>query len=72
MIGVTAAASAFLYFGRGQVEPLLTATVALGVLAGSAVGSYVNRFVGGRVVERTFAVLLLAVAVEMLIRVVRS
>jgi len=72
MIGVTAAASAFLYFGRGEVQPLITATVVLGVLAGSAIGSNVNRFVGGRILERTFALLLLAVALEMLIRVVRS
>jgi uncharacterized membrane protein YfcA len=72
MIGVTAAASAFLYFGRGDVRPLTTATVVLGVLAGSAVGTYVNRFVGGRVIQRTFALLLMAVAVEMLIRAVRS
>ncbi len=72
MIGVTAAASAFLYFGRGEVQPLITTAVVLGVLAGSAVGSYFNRFVGGRIIERTFAVLLVAVALEMLIRVVRS
>ncbi len=72
MIGVTAAASAFLYFGRGEVRPMLTAAVVLGVLVGSAVGSYVNRFVAGRAVERTFAVLLIAVAAEMFVRVVRS
>jgi uncharacterized protein len=72
MIGVTAAASAFLYFGRGEVRPMLTAAVVLGVLVGSAVGSYVNRFVAGRAVERTFAVLLIAVAAEMFVRIVRS
>ena len=36
MIGVTAAASAFLYYGRGEVRPALTAATVLGVLAGSA------------------------------------
>jgi uncharacterized membrane protein YfcA len=72
MIGVTAAASAFLYFGRGDVRPMLTATIVLGVLIGSAFGSYVNRFVAGRVIERTFAVLLIAVAVEMLVRITKS
>jgi uncharacterized membrane protein YfcA len=72
MIGVTAAAGAFLYFGRGDVRPMLTATVVLGVLIGSAVGSYVNRFIAGRVIERTFAVLLIAVAAEMLFRITRS
>jgi uncharacterized protein len=72
MIGVTAAASAFLYFGRGEVQPLITATVVLGVLVGSAVGTSVSRFVGGRLLERIFAVLLVAVALQMLIRVVKS
>ncbi len=32
MIGVTATASAFLYFGRGEVRPAVTASVVLGVL----------------------------------------
>ena len=68
MIGVTATASAFLYYGRGDVRPALTAAVVLGVLIGSAIGSYANQFVGGRFVNRLFAVLLLGVAVEMMIR----
>jgi uncharacterized membrane protein YfcA len=69
MIGVTAAASAFLYFGRGEVRPVLTATVVLGVLAGSAAGSYFNRFIQGRILNRLFAILLLGVAIQMAYRV---
>ena len=65
MIGVTAAASAFLYFGRGEVDPRYTSAVVLGVVAGSWVGAYVNRFVGGKAVKRVFAVLLIGVAIEM-------
>lgn len=68
MIGVTAAASAFLYFGRGEVRPALTAAVVLGVLVGSVAGSLLNRRVGGTFVQRLFAVLLLAVAVEFFLR----
>ncbi len=58
MIGVTATASAFLYFGRGQVRPALTASVVLGVLVGSGVGSMVNRYIRGRLVNQLFAILL--------------
>jgi uncharacterized membrane protein YfcA len=65
MIGVTAAASAFLYYGRGEVRPALTAVVVLGVVAGSAYGSVVNRRIRGRHVRLVFAVLLVAVAVQM-------
>lgn len=70
MIGVTAAASAFLYFGRGEVRPALTATAVLGVLAGSRIGSHVNRFVHAGFARRLFAALLVLVAVEMLTRAV--
>ncbi len=68
MIGVTATASAFIYFGRGEVRPALTAAVVIGVLAGSAFGSIMNRYVRGRLINQLFAVLLLAVAAQMLIR----
>ena len=68
MIGVTGAASAFLYFGRGEVRPALTAAIVLGVLAGSAVGSYVNLVVRGRLVRKIFALLLVGVAVQMIVR----
>jgi uncharacterized membrane protein YfcA len=43
----------------------------LGVLAGSAIGSYVNRYIGGRAVTRTFSILLIAVAVQMFVRAIR-
>lgn len=69
MIGVTAAASAFLYFGRGEVHPTITTAVVLGILAGSVIGSYLNQFIGGLTVKRLFAVLLLGVAAQMLSRV---
>ncbi len=65
MIGVTAAASAFLYFGRGEVDPSYTSPVVIGVVAGSWVGAFLNRFVGGMAVKRVFAVLLIGVGLEM-------
>jgi uncharacterized protein len=39
MIGVTAAASAMVYFARGEVLPFVTAPVACGVLLGAMTGS---------------------------------
>jgi len=38
MIGVTAAASVFIYYGRGDIALPLTAAVALGALPGSLLG----------------------------------
>jgi uncharacterized membrane protein YfcA len=69
MIGVTAAASATLYYGRGEIWPALTAAVTLGVLCGSVAGSLLNRRIEGRIVQKIFALLLLATALEMLYRV---
>ena len=65
MIGVTAAASAFLYYGRGEVRPALTSAVVLGVLAGSALGTVLNRRLRGGSVRKLFAALLVAAALQM-------
>jgi uncharacterized membrane protein YfcA len=68
MIGVTAAASAFLYYGRGDVRIGTTAAAVLGVLAGSAAGSAVSPRVHGTLVRKLFATLLVIVAGQMLYR----
>jgi uncharacterized protein len=68
MIGVTAAASAFLYYGRGEVRPALTAATVIGVLAGSGLGSALSFRAHSSHVRKTFAVLLAAVAAQMLYR----
>ncbi len=72
MIGVTAATSAFMYFGLGSVRPALTAVVVLGVVCGSAAGMLVNRKVSGRTVQILFAVLLFGVAAEMMFRALKG
>lgn len=68
MIGVTAVASAFIYFGRGEVRPVLTAVVILGVLVGSFVGSVVCQRLPGRLIQAIFAVFLLPVVWQMFMR----
>jgi uncharacterized membrane protein YfcA len=72
MIGVTAVASAFLYFGRGQVRPALTAVVILGVLLGSAGGTQVAKRLHSRQLIRIFALLVLVGSVQMLFRGIRG
>ena len=68
MIGVTAAASAFLYYGRGEVRLGLTAVAVLGVLVGSAAGSAASPRIRAGFVRRIFALMLAVVAVQMLSR----
>ena len=65
MIGVTAAASAGVYFNRGYVDPGLAMPVMLGVLAGSMAGA--RRLVQTRSgqLRLVFAFIILLLAVEM-------
>src|SRR5438445_4267857 len=48
MIGVTGAASAFIYFGRGDIALHLTAAVAVGALPGSLFGARLSQRVEAR------------------------
>ena len=68
MIGVTAAASAGIYFQRGAINPLIAAPVALGVLAGATLGAKVLSRLSNATVRKVFIPILLIIAVEMLIR----
>jgi uncharacterized membrane protein YfcA len=66
MIGVTAAASASVYLGRGYIHPIVSMPVMIGVLAGSLAGSRV--LVGARVsvLRKVFAIVIAFVAAEMI------
>ena len=66
MIGVTAAASAGIYVGRGYVAPGLAAPVMLGVLAGSLLGAHLLVRIRVPVLRVVFAVVIVALGVEMI------
>ncbi len=68
MIGVTAAASAGVYFTRGQIDPIISAPVAIGVLIGATVGSKVLGKITSHVVRIIFVVVLVVISLEMLQR----
>jgi uncharacterized membrane protein YfcA len=68
MIGVTAAASAGVYFARGQIDPFVAAPVALGVLAGAFAGSYTMGRIGSRAVRIIFVIVLALISVQMLLK----
>lgn len=65
MIGVTAAASAFIYFAHGHLNPYIVAPAVLGVLGGSFLGVKVNRRVKGSFLTWIFAGVLLLVSLRM-------
>ena len=66
MIGVTAAASAGVYFARGDVDPFITAPVALGVVLGAVAGSRVLARIDNRVLRIVFVAILLFVSAQMI------
>jgi uncharacterized protein len=68
MIGVTAAASAGIYFWRGDVLPVIAAPVALGVLIGSIVGARLLVRFRNQTIRTIFVVALTIVAVQMLLK----
>lgn len=72
MIGVTAAASAGLYFTRGQIDPFIAAPVAIGVLAGAFVGSKLLSRLSSRALRVTFVTVLVLVSLQMLVRGLRG
>lgn len=68
MIGVTAAASAFIYFANGHMNPIVNATAALGVLGGSYLGVRVSRKIHSGVLTWVFALVLLFISFELFTR----
>lgn len=70
MIGVTAAAGAFVYYARGEVVPLVAAPTAVGVLAGAWLGSHLMRRTPGRRLLILFSTLVFYFAAMMVWRAV--
>ena len=66
MIGVTAAASAGIYFSRGYIDPGLSMPVMLGVLAGSFLGSKLLVRAQVRTLLVVFGLVILLMAGEMI------
>jgi len=72
MIGVTAAASAGVYFLRGDIDPYVAAPVAVGVLVGAAAGSRLLGRLKSSTIRGVFIVMLLWVSIQMLLKGIRG
>jgi len=69
MMGVTAAASAGVYFTRGDVNPLVAGPVALGVLAGAQLGTKIMQMLPSKLIRYLFIPVLVFLAMQMLWKV---
>jgi uncharacterized membrane protein YfcA len=70
MIGVTAAASAGAYFMRGDIVPAVAGPVALGSVAGAAVGARLLQLVPNEKLRLLFVLILVGLSIQMLLRAV--
>ncbi len=68
MIGVTGAASAGVYFLRGDIDPKIAAPVALGVLFGATIGARVMQRLKSRTIRLIFIPVLAIVSIEMIVK----
>jgi uncharacterized protein len=65
MVGITAAASALVYFARGDIFPLVAVPTALGVFIGAVSGARLATRLKADLLRRLLIVLLLVIAVQM-------
>lgn len=68
MIGVTAAASAGVYFLRGDIDPKIAAPVALGVLLGATVGTRAMQRLKSKTIRLIFVPVLAVVSIQMIVK----
>ena len=66
MIGVTAAASAGVYFMRGDIDPFIAGPVAVGVLLGAMMGAAVLPKLRSSTVRVVFVFVILWISAQML------
>ncbi len=66
MIGVTAAASAGIYFERGDIQAIIAAPVAIGVLLGAMLGTKLLVRMRGTVIRQIFVLVLVVICAEMI------
>ncbi len=66
MIGITAAASAGIYFMRGDIRAIVAAPVALGVLIGAPIGTRLLGSLHSAVIRQVFVAVLVVICLQML------
>lgn len=68
MVGITAAASVFVYYGRGDVHPLVAVPTAVGVFLGAIMGARIAPRIRAARLRQALVLLLFLIGVQMLIK----
>jgi len=72
LIGITAAASALIYYSHGRINPVIAAPAALAVFAGARVGAYLTQRLPGVTLKRAFGLFALLVAGQMILQTLNA
>lgn len=72
MVGITAAASVFIYYGRGDIHPGVVVPTALGVFLGAMLGVYVLIRLRVSWVRMALVGLLILLSIQMVVHAFRS
>lgn len=65
MIGITAAASGFIYFLYGRIDAVVAVPVALGVFIGALAGAWVNTRISTGALKKIFVIVFIYIAIAM-------
>ncbi len=70
MIGVTAATSAFVYFGRGDIPITVAAVIVIGVFSGSLLGAHIGPRVRSTYILWLLTIVIGYLSVQMIVKLV--
>lgn len=68
MMGVTAAASATVYFFNGSIRPDIAVPLALGILVGATIGSRIMQLLPSKIIRAVFIPVLLYLGLQMILK----
>ncbi len=71
MVGITAAASVFVYYGRGDVHPLVVIPTALGIFGGAMIGVRIMPRLRASWLRTALVLLMLIIGVQMVLHSLR-
>jgi uncharacterized membrane protein YfcA len=72
MVGITAAASVFVYYGRGDLRPLIVVPAVIGVFCGAMIGVYIVSRLRVAWIRTALAALLIIMGLQMLLHGIRN
>lgn len=68
MMGVTASASALVYFFNGMLQPLIAVPIAVGVVVGATIGSRIMQYLPAKLLRYIFVPVVLIMAIQLLMK----